>query len=149
MNIWCNAYHRSSSLIQGYLLYCKAFIASSFCFLTQFIRFQGLLFFDAISWILLLKKIYLVFFMTFLKFLQSSIALKDLYLFNLSLHSLFHHILKHLVILTFFENLKYYNPCIFFNDYFKVSFVRYVWSVNTTNIIHEFGNKFFFIFFLE
>ena len=70
-------------------------------------RFQDLLFFDMISWILLWKKILLVLLIKSLKSFQLAIDLKEQYTFSLMLHSLFHHALENLVILIFFECLYY------------------------------------------
>jgi len=47
--IWCNACQRSLISMHGYLLKWIASIAGSLCFLTQFMRFQGFWFFEAIS----------------------------------------------------------------------------------------------------
>lgn len=101
LNVWWSACHRSSSLIQEYSLYYRAFIAGKL----HFMRSQGLLFSDAISWIFSSRNICLVFLIILLKFFQSSIVLEDQYLFILTIHFLFHYTLEHLVILTFLENL--------------------------------------------
>ena len=74
-------------------------MASNLHFLTQFIRSQGLLLINAISWILLLKKVFLVFLTKHLKSFQSTDNLEEQYIFNLLLYSLFYHVLDHLVIL--------------------------------------------------
>jgi len=124
LNVLCNTCQRSSSSIYKYLLYYNASMAGSFLFLTQFIRFQDLLFFNAISQILLSKKIYLVFFITLLKYFQSSIILDDLYLVIFLLHFSFYYALKCLVILIFLR----------------------IYIIYITNSILEFNNKFFFLF---
>ena len=105
LNVWYNAYYILSILIQRCLLYCSTSIAGNLHFLIQLLRSQDLWYFDMISWILSLKNKYLVFLTTSLKIFQFSIILKDLYLVSLSWHLLFHHALKHLVILTYHENL--------------------------------------------
>ena len=66
---------------------------------------QDLLFFNIISWILLLKNKCLIFLTTPLKIFQSSIILEDLYLVSLLWHFLFYYVLEYLVILTYWENL--------------------------------------------
>jgi len=50
---WWSIYHRLSNSLHGCLLNLIAFIAGNVCFLTQFIRFYGLLLVDMTSWILL------------------------------------------------------------------------------------------------
>ena len=77
LNVWWSACYKSSSLVEGYLLYWRALVAGSLYFLTQFMRFQNLLFLNAISWIFSLKKMYLIFLTNFLNFFQSSSDLKD------------------------------------------------------------------------
>jgi len=72
LKVWCKACQRSLSSMQGYPLYWKISVAESFCFLTQFMRFQGLLFLNIISWIFLLKNECLVCLTNFLNFFQSS-----------------------------------------------------------------------------
>jgi len=83
----------------------QCFYCWQFLLFTQFIRFQVLLFFAIISWILILKNKYLVFLMTPLKIFQFSIVLENLYLVNLSWHFSFYYVLECLVTLTYQENL--------------------------------------------
>ena len=78
LNIWCNTYQRLLILMQSYLLNCSASNASNLCYLTQFIRFHGLWFFEIIFWILSSKNICFVFLTTFLKIFQSSNVLENL-----------------------------------------------------------------------
>jgi len=61
LSIWCKACHKSSILMQGLLLNWRALVAGNLQFLTQFIRSQGLWSFEAVFWILSLKKSLLVF----------------------------------------------------------------------------------------
>lgn len=91
--------------IYGLLLKTIVFDVGSLCFLTQFIRFHGFLFFEVISWILLLKNNHLVFFTVFLKFFQFKINLEDQYISSLEKHLLFHYLLDCFVILTHFVYL--------------------------------------------
>ena len=79
LNDWWSACYRSSSSKHGCLLYHKASIAGSFCFLTQFMSFQDIWFFKATSWILSLKNNYFVFLTVFLNTFQLSICLDILY----------------------------------------------------------------------
>ena len=88
--------------MQGLLLNTIVFNVSSLCLLTQFIRSQGLLFLDVISWILLLKKEHFIFLIVLLKFFQLEIDFETQYASSLSLHLLFHHSLECLVIQTHF-----------------------------------------------
>ena len=78
LNIWYNICQRLLISIQGYSLNQSASIASSLCFLTQFIRSQGLWFFEVISWILSSKNNLLIFLTTSLKDFQSTIDFKNL-----------------------------------------------------------------------
>ena len=78
LNIWYNVCQRLLISIQGYPLNWSASIASSLCFLTQFIRSQSLWFFEVISWILSSKNNLLIFLTTSLKDFQSTIDFKDL-----------------------------------------------------------------------
>jgi len=55
---WWSACHNSFNLLYGWPLYLITLMVSNFCFLTQFIRFHGLLLVITISWILLSKKDY-------------------------------------------------------------------------------------------
>ena len=107
LNVWWSACQRSSSLIYRHLLNYRASIASSLHFLIQFMRSQGLLFFDTISWILSSKKNLLVFLIKPLKSFQSTKDLEEQYTFSLTLYFSFYHALEHLVILIFFEYLYY------------------------------------------
>ena len=72
------ACQRLPSSRQGWLLYWVASMAGSWHFLTQFMSFQELQFFPAISWILILKNAYLVFLTMLLKILQSSTCFETL-----------------------------------------------------------------------
>ena len=78
LNIWYNICQRLLISIQGYPLNWSASIASSLCFLTQFIRSQSLWFFEVISWILSSKNNLLIFLTTSLKDFQSTINFKNL-----------------------------------------------------------------------
>ena len=91
--------------MHGCLLNWKASIVRRLCFLTQFMRSQGFLFFEVISWILSLKKLLLVILTVLLKDFQSSIDFEDLYLLSFVWHLSFHQSLVHLVILTTLECL--------------------------------------------
>ena len=82
-----------------------ASMAGNLYFLTQFIRFQGLLFLDAISWIFLSKNDFFVLLTVSLNIFQSKLDLDEQYMFSFLLYSLFHYALKHLVILTHLEYL--------------------------------------------
>jgi len=88
--------------MQGLLLNTIVSNVDSLCLLTQFIRSQGLLFLDVISWILLSKKKHFIFLIVLLKFFQLEIDLETQYASSLSLHLLFHHSLECLVIQTYF-----------------------------------------------
>ena len=81
-------------------------MAGSLYFLTQFMSSQGLQFFSAISWILVSKKICLVFLMILLKFLQSLTCFETLYFSSFLWCSLFYHDFEYFVILTIFEYLN-------------------------------------------
>ena len=67
LNVRWRAFQRSSILIYGYLLNWIISMAGRFCFLTQFIKFHSLQFFDVISWILSSKNDHFVLFTIFLK----------------------------------------------------------------------------------
>ena len=127
LNIRCKACQKLSSSMQGCPLYCNASIASNLNFLTQFMKFQSLLFFDVISWILLPKNRCLVFLMTSLKTFQSSSVLGDMYLVSLSQHFSFYHTLEYLLIFTYQENLYYMDSeiLVILNYGFKRFFVWY------------------------
>ena len=77
LNVWCSTCHRSSSSVQGCLLYWRVSVAGSLHFLTQFMRSQGLLFLNVIYWIFSSKKVYFVFLTILLNFFQSSNDLKE------------------------------------------------------------------------
>ena len=81
------------------------FIAGSFCFLTQFIRFYSLLLDDMISWILLSKKVLLANLTVFLYLAQSVLLIEMWYMVRSQLHSSIYYTLDLLVMLTNFENL--------------------------------------------
>jgi len=102
---WWRAFYRSSNLLYGCPLNLMAFVAGNFCFLTQFIRFHGLLLVDTISWILLLKNILLAVLTNFLYLIQFVFLLDTWYLAKFLSHSLFNHILENLVMLIFLEYL--------------------------------------------
>lgn len=57
LKVRCNICQRSLISMQSCLLNCSAWITSNLYFLIPFIRFQGLWFFNVISWILSLKMI--------------------------------------------------------------------------------------------
>ena len=78
----------------------------SLYFLTQFINFQGPHFLLAISMILLSKKTCLDFLTVFLNSFQFSILQDYWYLSRFLWHSLFHHALECLVMLTILEYLN-------------------------------------------
>jgi len=78
-------------------------MVGSFCLLTRFMSFQGLLSLLEISRIFLSKKNYLVFLTVFLNCFQSSILLVDLYFSRCQLQLLSHQLLECLVILTTFK----------------------------------------------
>ena len=99
------AFQRSSSSIHGHSSYWIALIAGSLCFLTQFISSHGLHFLFAISWILLSKKEYFVFFTVLLKLCQFSRFRESRYLSSDSQQLSFHHTLECLVI---FISFKYF-----------------------------------------
>ena len=99
---WWSACYKLLSSIHSCLLYYKASIARSFCFLTQFMSSQGLLFFDAISLILSSKNKYFVFLTVLLNIFQLS---NILYFASLTWQSSFHQALECLVILTYFKCL--------------------------------------------
>ena len=80
-----------------------ASIAGKDFFLTQFIRFQGLLLDDAISCIFSSKKSLLAEYMFALNSFQYCMSPETRYLFRLSVHSEFHHSLECLVICLSFE----------------------------------------------
>jgi len=95
LNVWYKVYHKLLSSIQRYPLYYNVSIVGIFIFITQFMKSQGLLFFNIISWILLLKNKCLIFLTTPLKIFQSSIILDDLYLVSLLWHFLFYYALEY------------------------------------------------------
>jgi len=101
-----------------YLLNLMSFIAGSFHFLTQFIRFHGLLFLDIISWIFLLKKILLA---VLLNLLQSDLNPEIWYTDKSLLHSSFCHALECFIILTCFEHLIQSSSVIDANSYIILS----------------------------
>ena len=80
-----------------------ASIAGNLCLLTQFMSSQGPCFLLVISWILMLKNDYLVVLTLLLNIFQFSRLHVVLYLLNTILHSSFHQLLDHLIILTCFE----------------------------------------------
>jgi len=103
VNNWWSVCHSSSSSIHGWPLKYNTSMAGSFCFLTQFMKFQDLWFLDVISWILLLKNTHLVFLTEPLKTFQSSIGLDILYFASFVCHFLFHQTWKYFMILIHFE----------------------------------------------
>jgi len=78
--------------------------------------FQGPWFFDAISWILLLKNTHFICFIVLLKAYQFSNCLDVLYFTSLDWYSLFHQALEHLVILTYFKYLYQMTSDLFANS---------------------------------
>jgi len=84
----------------GHPLYWIASMASSFHFLTQFIRFYSLQFFNVISWILLSKNKHFVVVTVLLKSFYSLTFLDALYTVSFSWHFSFYQFLDCLIILT-------------------------------------------------
>ena len=121
-------------------------------FLTQFIRFHGLLLVITISWILLLKRVYFANWIVFLYLIQSNLFLdiqcKDKFL----LHSLFHQFLECLVIKTCLVCL--YQSSSMIETYFPAVFSKVSWlqmlimSIFPNLVIRLFTNTFFSLLFL-
>ena len=84
----------------GWLLYLIASIVDNLHLLTQLISFQGPQLLFVTSWILSLKKNFLVILTKFLNTFQFSRILVILYLSNAWLHFIFHHCLECFVILV-------------------------------------------------
>jgi len=61
LNVWWSTYQRSLSSIYGHSLNYRASMTGSLYSLIQFMRFQGFLFFNTISWISLSKDDFLIF----------------------------------------------------------------------------------------
>ena len=80
-------------------------------------KFHGLLFFNAISWILSLKKTLLTLLTNLLKLLQSDLDLEIQYIERFLLHFSFYHALECLVILIYFECLSQSSSVIDMNYY--------------------------------
>ena len=85
----------------GWLLYLIASIAGNLHLLTYLISSQGPRLLFAISWILSLKKDFLVILTKFLNTFQFSRLLVILYLSNTWLYSSFHHCLECFIILVY------------------------------------------------
>jgi len=79
LNVRWRAFQRTLILIHRHLLNWIISMASKLCFLTQFIKFHSLWFFNIISWILSLRNDYFVLFTVFLKSFQFSTLLDNLY----------------------------------------------------------------------
>jgi len=77
LKVWKRACQKSFNSIYDYPLNWFASMTSNLCFLTKFIRSQGLLFLDVISWIFSSKKDFLVFLTAFLNIFQSEIDLDE------------------------------------------------------------------------
>ena len=114
---WCSAYHNSSKLLHNLLLNLIASIAGNLCFLIQFMRSHSLLLVNVISWILLSKKLFLAIFIIFLYLTQLFLCLEIQYTAKSLSHSLFHHTLDCLVILTIFKNLYQWSSTMMVNSW--------------------------------
>jgi len=98
----------------------KCFNSRKFSFFDSVYKILGLLVLNVISWIFLSKNEYFVSLTNPLNFFQSSSNLDVQYIFNLVLHSSFHHTLDHLVMLVFLENL--------YPRWFKI--LVYFWTIS-------------------
>jgi len=102
---WYRACHRSFNLLHGRLLNLMVSMAGSLYFLTQFIKFHGLLLDVVISWILLSKNTLLAILTVFLYLFQLVKLLDFWYVAKSLLNSSFYYALDLLVMLMNFENL--------------------------------------------
>ena len=103
----CRACHRSGRVLHDWPSYRMDSIVGRFFFLTQFIRSYGLLFEEAILWILLLKNSFFATQVFDLNSRQYSISPVLRYLFRLSVHTWFYYSLECFV-MRFFFAWEYY-----------------------------------------
>ena len=93
----CRAFHRSGRMLHGQFSYEIDSLAGRVFFLTQFIRSQGLLLDEAISWILLSKNSLLAMHTIDLNSFQCLRSPDSQYLLRPSVQSWFHHSLEYFV----------------------------------------------------
>ena len=146
LNNECKACYKSLSSRYGWPLHWIALIAESLYILIQFMSFQGLQFFAAISWILVLKKTCLVFLTMLLKFFQFLTCFETLYLSSSLWYFLFYYDFECFVILTIF---KYLNQILSANSctvHSRVSLLEMCFMFSLLTASMSSAMKFFLLF---
>ena len=87
LKVWWKACQKSFNSMYRFSLNWMVFVAGNLHFLIQFIRFQGLLFLDMISWIFSSKNDLFILLTISLNIFQSKLDLNEWYMFSLLLHS--------------------------------------------------------------